>query len=674
MRYRSSEPRIFALLRPLPELDNNLFKAAATGNLAAVKEAIANGARLNCRAPQYKKYELEINGETTSNSYFNYTPLIAASLHGHADVVQCILKAAEKIQATEKVTSARTYFNNKRNTASHLAAYNGHTACLKLLIKANTSTLLAQNDDNGFTPLHFAVRNGHVSSVIEIIDTAKVDKSLLFKLLTTTDNDSKTALELAFFQYNNETSSSMKKKYLALFNVINTHSDKAIFKIDTTTQRSNSVVKILWRGDSNNKRNLLTAANKGDFPALVSALNNGANVNAVATGRQYGNYTALIFASRYGHDGIVSYLLEQPTINTRLRTHLGNHCTALHWAVINNHFTIANLLIAKDPGLLGIVNENRDYLPIHYAAENGNIEIVDLLLIKGLIHINAVTHDNVSTPYRLALNHGKNDAANRILYYLAQLSDKGAALKTAERYNYMYQKINMIKNPKQKELALSRLKTATDEEIHLLADIINLLSAAKKESMFNEILNGAHIKIDDKGVFYNRWCKFLGKTPRQSSHASLSQQFSIQGSLIRECLFGDTQDEDGTRYTWLQLERNPTGLLYFFQHMGNFVEYKATLENIGPLGRSKYTDANPFILEYYPSADEVLAASSSSTSSTATPLESTALATMPSSDAVTPSNYDPAFWTSSPISSADFTAIAGPSSSNADLEHEVFTR
>lgn len=109
-----------------------------------------------------------------------------------------------------------------------------------------------------------------------------------------------------------------------------------------------------------------------------------------------------------------------------------------------------------------------------------------------------------------------------------------------------------------------------------------------------DVWQGSHSIFNDGGALYARWAA-LGATARFSSHYPnvKTQQYEIQIGHSA-LLFG--RDPKGN--TWAQMEAyafegfdpkhlDPKNLA---GHGVGFVEYKATKENIGPLGRSPHTE------------------------------------------------------------------------------------
>jgi hypothetical protein len=109
-----------------------------------------------------------------------------------------------------------------------------------------------------------------------------------------------------------------------------------------------------------------------------------------------------------------------------------------------------------------------------------------------------------------------------------------------------------------------------------------------------DVWQGSHLLFNDGGKLYDRWAA-LGATARFSSHypAVKTQQYEIQIGHSA-LLFG----KDARGNTWCQMEAfafegldpKHVDVENLAGHGVGFVEYKATKENIGPLGRSPHTE------------------------------------------------------------------------------------
>ncbi len=116
---------------------------------------------------------------------------------------------------------------------------------------------------------------------------------------------------------------------------------------------------------------LISAANRGDLPAVKAALKNGANIHA-------NDDVALRWAAANGHFEIVALLLENGA-----NIHAGAD-QALRSAAENEHFEIVALLLENGANI-----HAWDEVALLLAAQNGRFEMVALLLENGAnIHAN----------------------------------------------------------------------------------------------------------------------------------------------------------------------------------------------------------------------------------------------------------------------------------------------
>jgi len=125
--------------------------------------------------------------------------------------------------------------------------------------------------------------------------------------------------------------------------------------------------------------------------------------------------------------------------------------------------------------------------------------------------------------------------------------------------------------------------------------------AQQHRDIMREILSGAHLVLLKDQVdsshgpisAYAMLENWPGAYKRASSHRSDAQQYGIpQGQVLHTILLGKIGGK-----TWFQFEGNGVnGVWTFILHMCDYVEYKLTGRNIGPLGTSKYTDRTPLLI------------------------------------------------------------------------------
>lgn len=134
--------------------------------------------------------------------------------------------------------------------------------------------------------------------------------------------------------------------------------------------------------------------------------------------------------------------------------------------------------------------------------------------------------------------------------------------------------------------------------------------ASQNISIMKDILQGAHVEIaQDSG---SRVYEFLDSLPgayeRISSHVSDRTQYGVpEGRVVSTLLIGTV----GPR-TWLQLEGHQWNPVFHpVQSMGHildYVRYKSSGMNVGPLGLSQHTDWHPLVIAEAKMPSEVCSA------------------------------------------------------------------
>uniref|UniRef100_A0A8C2PVV2 Transient receptor potential cation channel, subfamily A, member 1b n=1 Tax=Cyprinus carpio TaxID=7962 RepID=A0A8C2PVV2_CYPCA len=121
------------------------------------------------------------------------TPLHLASMAGHTQVVELLLRSGALFQSDYKGWSCL-----------HHAAAEGYTETMKILLAANVK-LLDETNEDGNTALHIAAQAGHVSAVMLLLDMGaeislnNADNSFLHEAVR---NEKKDVVNAAMVRYN----------------------------------------------------------------------------------------------------------------------------------------------------------------------------------------------------------------------------------------------------------------------------------------------------------------------------------------------------------------------------------------------------------------------------------------------------------------------------------------
>ncbi|XP_070579650.1 transient receptor potential cation channel subfamily A member 1-like [Ptychodera flava] len=292
------------------------------------------------------------------------TPLHLSALHGSVAVCNTLVKYKADVSAKE-VNCITPLMN---------AAIGGHTEVMTLLIKTANKCNLPPNiyleyaDNEGNTALHLAVANGHLKATKLCLDYgADVDAR---------KEDQFSALHVAAI--NNHTEIAVM--LLARGAKVNAQDEEDMTPLHRAGvyNRTDMIKILLNRGadlearDSEHFTPLLGTAWKGQSEAALSLLLNGANICAT------------------------DHVLK----------------TCLHWAVEENHVKYVSALLRHGAEILLNSKDSNDQTPLHYAAENGNLEMLQLLLSNGAKP--DVKDAEEKVPLHIAAQYGQRDCAEAL--------------------------------------------------------------------------------------------------------------------------------------------------------------------------------------------------------------------------------------------------------------------
>lgn len=169
----------------------------------------------------------------------------------------------------------------------------------------------------------------------------------------------------------------------------------------------------------------LRAVEKGDARVISEFLGKGIDPNTA----DKGGHTALMIASRLGHESLVALLVDRKADLMRLSPQ-GD--SALMMASLQGHLGVARILVDR-----GALVKQEGWAPVHYAAFEGREVMVRYLLDKGADK-NALA-PNGYTALMLATRNGHAGAARVLLQddadFRVASSDGATALRIAQVRN-----------------------------------------------------------------------------------------------------------------------------------------------------------------------------------------------------------------------------------------------
>nr|XP_014289238.1 ankyrin-3-like [Halyomorpha halys] len=382
-------------------------------------------------------------------------PLSLAVLSKNVNIVELILKeSSRKVESTNFKTFINAYsevnfITSKNNatqihnlTALHIASYHGLTEIVWLL-KTNKASLEVR-DERGYTPLHYACEEGHVEVAKLLLDSGANKDSA--------DINGTTPLHIA-----------CRLGSLAIARLLLSHPIAALDYADNdgytalhyaAFSGSQEIAKSLLNLDANKeaktndlKTPLHLASLEGHQGIAQMLLNAGANIQA----SDIDGMMPAHFAARERRSDMVNLLMSYGnSLNHLMRNKNGN--TPLHLAcerhykgtrsektvvamILNrgyvsplNYDLMSPLHIGSRDNATeciklllkyGVDKYRRDKLlnlPIHYAALNGNLEIILMLLRKDR-RLGSSVNSNEETALFLAAREGHTEVVSLLLQY-----------------------------------------------------------------------------------------------------------------------------------------------------------------------------------------------------------------------------------------------------------------
>ena len=214
-------------------------------------------------------------------------------------------------------------------TALTLASQTENVEAVSVFVNLRaTRYVLNKQDNSGFSPIMYAAKNGNVNIAKQLLNTNKIDFSLL-------DTDGNSVWDIAVENENEE------------------------------------VFDVLINAYQENLNNLLLASESGDME-MFDVYRNGINLNF----RSEEGKTALIVAAENGNTRMVSALLEFVDVEINTMTQSG--LTPLIAATKNNHPNTVKALLENSDTFLDLRGEGGK-TALMWAFELGHFDIIQVL-------------------------------------------------------------------------------------------------------------------------------------------------------------------------------------------------------------------------------------------------------------------------------------------------------
>ena len=461
--------------------DEQLYKAASTGNIELFKTAVGRGARIdweniahNGNRPIHAAAlggHAEIlvwllgNGVSvgTPNRYFLNTPLHYAASKGRATCVMCLLDYgadfncqdnhyntplmwASQIENLDsafhllKAGADPTLINDQGETALHFAAQEGHTELVSALIRLGAD-VNAADKNSGYMPMHYAAASGHGSVVSTLIKGGGQKDA--------TSLQGNTALHRAAWNGRTDTVELLIKEGCNI-NIQDKRGDTPLHDA-SRMGHYNTVTSLLIAGADFRLKNFdpqkpATAkdiARKRKHNKVLESFHQHAQIKSGLWSKKMKflrsnskhmkvNWTKVFLKAL--EDGDFPLVKQMVANKVDVNQHVVSHFswTPLHYAVAYGHFEITKFLVEEHEADIDAIDDEGEHV-LHLASLSGHYEIVRWLVQEKGIDPNVLTKEKFSPCHRAA-KMGRLEMISFLLSYGADLSIKTeSAFKMSKR-------------------------------------------------------------------------------------------------------------------------------------------------------------------------------------------------------------------------------------------------
>ncbi|KAF0690547.1 Aste57867_18063 [Aphanomyces stellatus] len=344
-----------------------LWGASNSGDIAVVRAMLA-------------KRERQIDARHIDGA----TCLMAASRHGHVDVVQALLEHKADADA----------FDNAHQSALFSATASGHANIVHLILAYDAKT-------DGTTPLRLACERGN-ASIVEALVThgASVDA---------TSQDGMTGLHWV-------ASHGFLDAALALVNcgaIVDLVTENGTTALMLASEMGHCTIAnallehkaAVNTADKSGKTALFLASSKGHVEIVTALIHQGANVDCETRDGQ----TSLFAAIAGGREGVIQVLLDS---HANINFQGKDGVTALHFSAIQGNSKLADDVVkhGADPNL--VMDDGNTAL--HVACTKGDMECVHVILSSKTQDLK-ITNKEGKTALFCAMLEKHNDVAVELI-------------------------------------------------------------------------------------------------------------------------------------------------------------------------------------------------------------------------------------------------------------------
>lgn len=359
----------------------NFLIAAQKGDIETIKQCLANDVRINIQ---------DEHGNTA---------LHLATLHGHKEIVQLLLKTRLDNSYFAILCGKRAHILKNKNgeTPVHCAACQDDTTLLELLLKQNNfaNNQKKHPNDDGLTPLLLAVYYGKINNALLLIKEVGH---------TQRDKNKKTILHIAV-ERNHKNLIEHLVQFKDLINSVDKKGNTPLIyanneSFNILAQHGADITKCSSDGT------WLHSAVKKNDPLMIST---AIAKNIPLDAKDSAGNTAVMYAGKANNITVCNQLFDAG-VNINLQNNAGD--SLLHIAALNGYLELTKELVSRKNIVID-VKDNNGKTPLHIAGLKNNELIADLLLDNGA-KINERT-DLGNTIIAIAADSGNDSLLSRLI-------------------------------------------------------------------------------------------------------------------------------------------------------------------------------------------------------------------------------------------------------------------
>nr|WDP79879.1 transient receptor potential cation channel subfamily A member 3 [Apostichopus japonicus] len=319
------------------------------------------------------------------------TALHIACTHGYLEIAKLLLDSGASVNLT----------NEDQQTALHRSSIHGSVEMMRLLISRGADIL--SKDCNRNTPLIFACLSGHLKLADILIAHAAEHGFSVPDYLSKQNIRGETALHAGTTKRHTEIVQMLLQKGSDVTSVkVNGQSALHIAAMNGSRDIARNLIShgaLLTLADNDNMSPLHRAALHNQVETMKLLLQEGCPPDIC----DEDSFTPLMCAAWKGNCEAGGILLKE---GSAIETLDYNQKNCLHLAVEMDHVEFVKMLL-RHVNSVNIINatSKMEWTPLHYAAENGNVEIMRCLLDAGA-NLTCKDHQ-VKSPLHIAASHGK---------------------------------------------------------------------------------------------------------------------------------------------------------------------------------------------------------------------------------------------------------------------------